>query len=132
MTESGHDTAVEAATDETCDEPVRVYISMSGSEAYHLSEDCARLPDSHKSMRKAVAEAWDTLRVCTRPDCAGTAGSPDASDAALCDRCGHCGARLTPNLETDRLCHGCLQDHDRKTAQTRYSGRGRGRGCMNR
>jgi hypothetical protein len=57
MTDSGHDTAVEGATDETSDEPVRVFVSMSGSEAYHLTEDCARLPDSHKSMRQEVAEA---------------------------------------------------------------------------
>lgn len=121
MTETEHDTSTDVATDDPDGEPVRVYVSTRQPEAYHLNESCGSLPESYKAMRRSVARAWDTMQVCSKSDCAGTADSAGLSKSAPCDLCGHGGSRLTPNLETDRLCRWCIEDHEKKMAQLHSS-----------
>jgi hypothetical protein len=91
-----------------------VWTTNRQSNVYHVHEDCKGLPDGYGTLRREIAEGWDSYRLCKI--CERRNGDGDVDDVdrgSTCSRCGSSGGQLTPRRKVDRLCTDCQDKVDR-------------------
>jgi hypothetical protein len=78
-------------------------------QVYHTDPFCHHVDDDIPTMRRAIAESWDTMSECAI--CKDGYPTPDNAEAATCSECGE--EKQTPVASPDkRLCGPCLRNKD--------------------
>lgn len=105
------DTDIDDDTDTVADNqtdplPAGMVYRGTGGKVYHTDGTCGRITTRKHTMRKPVAESWDTIRECSI--CSDEIQDRASESAStVCERCGHAAARFVPRSDM-YLCEKCF------------------------
>lgn len=86
-----------------------VWTTNKQSNIYHTDEDCDCLPENHRTLRRVIAESWETYRVCKY--CSDSAKRDRDYRDTVCADCGSRAARFAPHHPDDWVCGHCREQN---------------------